>query len=52
MSKLLTFLFFAVLFVVLGGFVYLAVVDVPIAQNEVQKETTLDALKKSVDSNE
>lgn len=52
MSKLLKFLFLVLLMGFIGGFVYFAFIDVPITQEDVSKETTLDAIKKSADNNE
>lgn len=45
MSKLLTFLFLLILAGLVGGFAYLALVDVPIAQDIVTQETTLYELQ-------
>ncbi len=50
MSKLLTVLFFSLIVVFVGGFAYLAFTDVPVSQSVVEKETTLDALRKGGDS--
>lgn len=45
MSKLLAVLFSLFLLGLIGGFVYLAIVDVPIAQSPVENTTTLDVLR-------
>lgn len=45
MSKLLAVLFSVLLVTVIGGFIYLAVVDVPISQSTVENTTTLDVLR-------
>ena len=49
MSKLLTLLFSIVFLVLIGGFIYLATVDVPIAQEKVTKETTLYEIQQRGD---
>ena len=46
MSKLLQFLFLLLFIALIGGFVYLAFVDVPVTQEEITENTTLSAIQK------
>lgn len=52
MSKFLKFLFLIIFLGLVGGFIYLSIVDVPVTQEPVTTETTLKSLNENVSGNE